>query len=1070
MSDSEITDAQLVDWVIQSFWLDLAYDEENRDLVENLKDLPDDEGLSGDERKAIRNRKPRTSLPIPELPCSSTRGNPREWFKRLLQLKAVRVSDGLFFDERRLAFAEERLKQLGRVVKIEQLRKANLDKIFWRCCAAIDSLLGFYEDRNVAAEQKKVWATLIALYYTELCASAPPGVSYGYAQRSADGVKVESVGDKLFGFVARHVEAVGFNHLRKPLEAAKTLDRFLDDFEKPPAGEEKSNFQEIKESMGHSDDGLFDFVCRILFFPAIRTLCQALGDIGRHAERRFYLVAAIQRIECLPESSGKELAYWNRVLELELELAEIDSGVREETGRDNQQPEKPRARQLYEVAQYERWSRGLDGTADSGIPDSGLWVLRWHAAERNPLLTRLCATAESLKRRRRYVDPEAVAAVLEEIRGLLGRRGAQDDVVRLVDPGSSAEGPERDRRILWQAGNAILEALADVPDGVRYCCLKDWTSPLKVLLQEPRFFQFRSESEAAKLFPEIILPACRECPTGSDAPEGCVLGGGHSLCSSDEYCLCCVLNMLSPSDSDSDSPVLALDYWLTVMSTQQERFLGYLSERTSRQKSFRNGEPTRPMPKFDFISLRRWNSFSPNLGSRASASVGGGYLVRIWFDSEKEKKDSEKEKKGRYLGIAVDPGYNFLENLFNEGFTIPDIDVVAITHSHPDHTENLTNLLTILYERDERVGQKDPHKVLLVMTEGVFERFLSVFRATPEFINDIVVLRGRSRQGLEEDREPRGSEASKQDLRIWLDGNSQCRHSLLERPDGESVVLRATKAWHDDQTAHDSIGLTISCGGAVLGIDENKEISVGFVGDTRYEKDLYRQFQGCNVVVAHLGGAVPDTWYQRYHRESREEQKRMEQRCSTRTELFEIMREKDHLYLPGIVRFLCDLRRDKKSRNSTNTESETPPSPLVVLSEFGEELRGGLRVDLAGRLSPAPGAAVGSLECDTSAPKGAEAPGLSRALRVIPCDVGLRIDVSNRRVFCCVCHRYVDSSKIKAKSVLPGEEAIAYVCTDCRIARGGELTRLLEEWCTTGRPVIPLEKEKKPEKKQEPTG
>jgi hypothetical protein len=108
----------------------------------------------------------------------------------------------------------------------------------------------------------------------------------------------------------------------------------------------------------------------------------------------------------------------------------------------------------------------------------------------------------------------------------------------------------------------------------------------------------------------------------------------------------------------------------------------------------------------------------------------------------------------------------------------------------------------------------------------------------------------------------------------------------------------------------------------------------------------------------------------------------------------------------------------------------------MVLSEFGEELRGGLRKDLAKRLA-----------CGVQN---------GHRLPIVPADVGLRIDVERKSIFCSVCHRYEKPDRICVESVLPHEEALAFVCEDCRKLRAGELTKLLEEWCTTGRPVDPL--------------
>jgi ribonuclease BN (tRNA processing enzyme) len=453
-----------------------------------------------------------------------------------------------------------------------------------------------------------------------------------------------------------------------------------------------------------------------------------------------------------------------------------------------------------------------------------------------------------------------------------------------------------------------------------------------------------------------------------------------------------------------------------VMNSQQQRFLDYLKFRTARKRNYRAGEPLVESPNFELISLRRWNSFSPNLGSRAAASVGGGYLVRLWA-------------KGRYVGIAIDPGYNFLENLFNEGFTIADIDIIVVTHAHPDHTENLTNLFTLLFERNKRMADEArdrndeisaplDHRVFLLLTEGVFERYESMLRVTKTYVRDIVVLKAS---------EWRGSEASGGVIRVWTESdNGNCRIELDSNNKSNSMnrdkfhaVIQATRAWHDDQTGHDSIGVVITYWEKNK---DNEEYKVGILGDSKYHKELYLDYADCSVLVAHLGGLISKFYYR-----SGEESEDIPQE-----DYEKMIREAEHLYLPGLTRLICDLKNQNKNRASKNKDF-----PLLVLSEFGEELRGGLRKDLAKRL------ASGVHEKDGFLP-------------IVPADVGLRIDIKNKRIFCSVCHRHVTPEGIKAESVLPNEEALAFVCNDCRQLRSGELIKLLEEWCTTGRPIVHL--------------
>ena len=178
-------------------------------------------------------------------------------------------------------------------------------------------------------------------------------------------------------------------------------------------------------------------------------------------------------------------------------------------------------------------------------------------------------------------------------------------------------------------------------------------------------------------------------------------------------------------------------------------------------------------------------------------------------------------------------GLQLLENLFNEGFTIPDLDLIVVTHAHPDHIENLTNLLTLLWERNKRIRNQrrvnsrdkdrqtdlispERHRVILALTEGVFERYSSLLQAegSENYLKDIVVLKAE---------QWRGSQAGGRWLQVTIDNDKasktlgECEVSLLEEAgpvSSHSVCrIRAMRAWHNDQTGHDSVGLTIEVGG-----------------------------------------------------------------------------------------------------------------------------------------------------------------------------------------------------------------------------------------------------------------
>ena len=1081
------------DWIVKSIWLDLAYDEEDPSLLVKEKAGLDLQWLDKPPRE--------TSLPL--------NGTLEEWFEAFLTLKGIRICDGLNFGSARLGYADrpshswnfmsnttansirhqERFDELDSIAKE---RARNLDAITWRCATAIDHLRSKWDNRKKEEwdnRKKEEWATLLALYHSEVCASASPDISFGVAKRFSEIVPKEARAWELFQAIAHHNVARGQNHLDKALDATRTLDELVDKFEDLRTELIQDSFAPHHGEMLEGEKVLD----RFLYFPAILTLAEAYDKLNRQSEQRFYLRTG----EVDAEGGKGHSRYWKHRFALQLALLDISLGRQCEDPLSTENL-PPRAKALSKSITVD-----LKLLKRSEIPlEEMWWLLLWDADKKGNLPRKLETTARCLTRLLSDIeaDPEMEKEDKKkekkksgkEVVGLLTAIRKSQDVWKNEELdmllSTTADGPSVDRRLgdLWDLGTQMLELvyrLLDIfpeEEGSERTELSEWERPISACLAvKDRFRQVRSEAAFEELSAKGDHSGEDPCrylaQKDSTGQKECKHEFGHS-------CAFQTLHQKETGNASKDGKhggknqsTASLKYYLSSMAAQQARFLEYLKYRTGRWKRFRQGEPLRQAADFELISLRRWNSFSPNLGSRAANSVGGGYLVRIWAEDRK-----------RYVGIAVDPGYNFLENLFNEGFTIPDIDILVITHAHPDHTENLTNFFTLLRERtkrmknggiphvEERVPPVD-HKVLLAMTEGVFERFASHLEAEREFIRDIVVL--RSERG-------RGSKASGRELAISFDPPTErnsasdgsvedppCHVNLAEgtrnesgnstepaggSPDRSTMAIKAKPAWHSDGTKHDSIGVEIRFG----------EHRLGILSDSRYHQALHEGYENCGTIVAHLGGLLEETQYAGFHRllgKEREtfwsnhlhgEECDVEDGKDCSEDSFKrILQKENHLYLPGICRFICDLVPPGGEGQTKKLKSNNAPGkgakvlPIFVLSEFGEELRGGLRTNLTQRLEDCL-----LREADHG---GGNNCGEKRT-RVIPCDVGLRIDIQEGRIFCSICHRYVEPAKISPKSVLPGEEALAYVCEDCTTLRGGELPELLREWCQTGRPVVRL--------------
>ncbi len=123
---------------------------------------------------------------------------------------------------------------------------------------------------------------------------------------------------------------------------------------------------------------------------------------------------------------------------------------------------------------------------------------------------------------------------------------------------------------------------------------------------------------------------------------------------------------------------------------------------------------TQPSPTIELVCLRRYSSFFPLLPRPAAfRALGGGYLVRV--------RDEGQEP----FGIAIDPGPDFLNNLFRCGYSLADVQMIVLTHDHADHSASLDSLLALLGTRQmlaDPIFSKE-ERLTIVGNQSVVERY-----------------------------------------------------------------------------------------------------------------------------------------------------------------------------------------------------------------------------------------------------------------------------------------------------------------------------------------------------------
>jgi tetratricopeptide (TPR) repeat protein len=285
---------------------------------------------------------------------------------------------------------------------------------------------------------------------------------------------------------------------------------------------------------------------------------------------------------------------------------------------------------------------------------------------------------------------------------------------------------------------------------------------------------------------------------------------------------------------------------LVTIPQRNQRLLmrqGYLDRRQGKEL-----DSMGPVNKL--VVLRRWQSYNPKLPRPDSYRLrGGGYLL-VW--------------QGK--GIVIDPGYDFIQNLYEEGFSLEDIHAVVVSHSHPDHDDDLTTLLTMFFEWHEYrhnngIDVMEDHKIDLFLNESSYRKFSTWVHAENRVIGRIVPLpqltwnKGSKKPYVEDSDPKRVGPKRGENVRVDLRGK-----------DGYCMEIEVVPAWHHDVlNSTGAAGLIFHLYPEADSPTSDKEIcSLGYTSDTgaygiedghALEGSLLESYRNCDVLIAHLGDA-----------------------------------------------------------------------------------------------------------------------------------------------------------------------------------------------------------------------
>jgi hypothetical protein len=446
--------------------------------------------------------------------------------------------------------------------------------------------------------------------------------------------------------------------------------------------------------------------------------------------------------------------------------------------------------------------------------------------------------------------------------------------------------------------------------------------------------------------------------------------------------------------SDIDRSLLSCEDYDQIMSGFEQDFDRRLSNPSQHKNPCEKG--------IHFLGLQRWNSISPAEGS----SLGGGYLLY------RTRPDGVVD-----LGIAIDPGFDFIRNLFHCGFSLADIDIILLSHGHLDHIRDFESMVGLLRELDRRTGQS--RQINVILTLGTYRRLHHVFtnQILRRYVEPLVI-------DIEKDIDRKyfenlGEDSSKSTRFLFFPSSDQgngekhiWRTKLPngpQRPKPNDLVIWPTRAYHDDYTQwSDSFGFKIQ-----LPIGDER-LLFGYTGDTKwvgdplypskqanyYPQGVAKQYSDCDVLLIHLGSLIDHRNGQRFSSDSHQEKKKLREKC------VDLVRDMNHPYLPGLIGFLNSI-----------WESDRPKPGLLLLGEFGEELRGQIRTDLVQRLREVYGR------------------------EILPVDIGLDVackpgngngeKASKFEFWCVQCCKYHPIHRVSYQH-FGQDEALFYLCQTCK--------------------------------------
>lgn len=345
-------------------------------------------------------------------------------------------------------------------------------------------------------------------------------------------------------------------------------------------------------------------------------------------------------------------------------------------------------------------------------------------------------------------------------------------------------------------------------------------------------------------------------------------------------------------------------------------------------------------------------------------------------------------------GVAVDPGYLFVQNLHEYGLSVLDIDIVIVTHEHIDHSNDVRLLDDLHYNasasfKENKVSwnndnfalsksEEPVHKIRWYLDSVTYEEALLLARKKsgfdPEY-NELYCV-GVDKEEIEA-------------LKKQYNGNVQVINSeTIKFTDSISVKIFPTR--HEQYDIGEEKAFFKHTFGCVFECYDKKseKRAIGYTSDTSLQTDIYDRMyellRECQIVIANISGIY-------------------------KTDVLLQEEKPRHLGYYGCHKIVTDLLSENKCKLQ-----------YVLLSEFSNQVSD-IRYDISHYMQKEISRFLDYYK--------------KERVKIIPAENGLTLDLSTMRIRCMSCRKYSD--KIYVLKPFGENHYLQYICSECMYSDEG---------------------------------